>query len=270
MSRPKKATVDYFSHDCNHKQTMFILESRYGNDGYAFWFKLLETLGNTEGHVINCRNEVTQEFLQAKTRLEWSICHEMLDLLAKLQAIDPNLWSEGLVWSDNFISRIADVYKNRRVEIPTKPSFYRQKPEQAVVSTDRNPQSKVKESKVKETKLKDIYCRVVAHLNNQTGKCFKPSSKNTKAHINARISEGFTEEDFYTVINKKVVKWLNDEKMAAFLRPETLFGTKFESYLNETGGGNGSCGAINSGKNGKDEKKPDYSAYDEGAETFQV
>ncbi len=157
MSRPKKATVDYFPHDCSHRKTIFIIESRYGNDGYAFWFKLLEMLGSTEGHVIDCRNDITKEFLQAKTRLGWDTCHEILDLLAKLEAIDPELWSKGFVWSDNFVNRVADVYKNRRVEIPTKPGFYRQKPEQDGVSTEktpqstgRNPQSKVKESKVKE------------------------------------------------------------------------------------------------------------------------
>lgn len=268
MARPKKATVDYFPHDCNHKQTMFILESRYGNDGYAFWFKLLEMLGNTEGHVIDCRNEVTQEFLQAKTRLTWSTCHEILDLLAKLQAIDLELWSEKIVWSDNFICRVTDVYKNRRVEIPTKPDFYRKKPEQDEVSTDINPQSKLKESKLNETK--EIYCRVISYLNRKTGKQFKDSSKKTKELITARINEKFTEEDFFTVIDNKTSKWLRDPKMCEYLRPETLFGTKFESYLNDTGGGNGSCGRINQGKNGKNEIEPDFSEYDQGATVFKI
>ena len=49
MTRPKKQTVDYFPHSCNHKKTIYILEERYGNNGYSFWFKLLEMLGNTEG-----------------------------------------------------------------------------------------------------------------------------------------------------------------------------------------------------------------------------
>ena len=50
MTRPMKKGVDYFPHACVHGQTMFILEQRWGNDGYAFWFKLLEMLGTTEGH----------------------------------------------------------------------------------------------------------------------------------------------------------------------------------------------------------------------------
>jgi len=153
MARPKKQTVDYFPHDCNHKATIFILEENYGNNGYAFWFKVLELLASTEGHYYDCRNPHKWKFLQAKTHLEESLCIEILGLLAELGAIDQKLWKEKIIWSDNFISRISDVYKNRRVEIPSKPSFYKQKPEQDDVSTDINPQSKVKESKVKENSI---------------------------------------------------------------------------------------------------------------------
>jgi hypothetical protein len=132
---------------------MFILETRYGNDGYAFWFKLLETLGSTEGHIIDCRNEVALEFLRAKTRTTPDLCDEILGLLAKLGAIDPGLWANKIIWSDNFLDRIKDVYKNRRIEMPTKPSFYEQKPDETLVSTDINPQSKVKETKVNKKKI---------------------------------------------------------------------------------------------------------------------
>jgi len=147
MARPKKATVDYFPHSCAHKTTIFVLEQKYGNNGYAFWFKILELLASSEGHYYDCRKPHLWEFLQAKTRLSEDLCNELLDLLAKLEAIDPKLWSKRIIWSDNFVAGIADVYKNRRVEMPSKPDFYRQKPGKADISTGRNPQSKVKESK---------------------------------------------------------------------------------------------------------------------------
>ncbi len=155
MARPKKQTVDYFPHHCNHKKTMFIIEQRYGNDGYAFWFKLLELLGATEGHYLNLSDETNWEFLQAKTRLSAVICAEILDLLAKLSAIDPSLWEERVVWCQKFVDGIADVYKNRRITMPVKPEsggFHNQKTRLADVSTGENPQSKVKESKVKESR----------------------------------------------------------------------------------------------------------------------
>jgi hypothetical protein len=137
---------------------MFIIEQRYGNDGYSFWFKLLEALGSTPGHCLDLNCEMKWEFLQAKTRLSASTCEEILNLLAKLSAIDPSLWAKKMVWSQNFVDGISDVYRNRRVEIPQRPelsvvetiSFHE-------VSTVENPQSKVKETKVKKIKYSDDF-----------------------------------------------------------------------------------------------------------------
>lgn len=76
------------------------------------------------------------------------------------------------------------------------------------------------------------YQEVVGYLNQKTGKNFKHTSKVTQRHIRARLAEGFTVSDFKQVIDKKCSDWLRDQKMKEYLRPETLFGTKFESYLN--------------------------------------
>ena len=77
-----------------------------------------------------------------------------------------------------------------------------------------------------------IYNDIVSYLNEKAGTNYYSTTKKTRSLIDARLKE-FTEEDFYTVIDKKVKEWLHDEKMVKFLRPETLFGTKFESYLNQ-------------------------------------
>ena len=69
MARPKKQTVDYFPHIANSGKTIFILENQFGNDGYAFWFKTLELLATTDGHVIDTGNPSEWEFLIAKTRM---------------------------------------------------------------------------------------------------------------------------------------------------------------------------------------------------------
>ena len=79
---------------------------------------------------------------------------------------------------------------------------------------------------------RDIYTRVCSRLNQKAGTSYKPTSKATQRHINARLAEGYTVEDFITVIDKKCAEWLHDPKMRAYLRPETLFGPKFEGYLN--------------------------------------
>lgn len=78
-----------------------------------------------------------------------------------------------------------------------------------------------------------LIIQIIAYLNEKTGKRFSPKSAVAIRHIKARLKEGYTLSDFRTVIDKKVRSWKNDARMAQYLRPETLFGTKFDGYLNE-------------------------------------
>nr|UVM85703.1 MAG: replication initiator protein A [Bacteriophage sp.] len=73
---------------------------------------------------------------------------------------------------------------------------------------------------------------IVDHLNQRAGTHYKATTANTRKLIRARLREGFTVDEFKTVIDKKCAEWLNNCDMAQYLRPETLFGNKFESYLN--------------------------------------
>lgn len=77
------------------------------------------------------------------------------------------------------------------------------------------------------------YQEILNYFNQQAGTSYRASSKATQRLINARTNEGFTVDDFKKVIDIKVAAWKNDPKMSQYLRPATLFGTKFESYLNE-------------------------------------
>lgn len=76
------------------------------------------------------------------------------------------------------------------------------------------------------------FAEIVAALNEAAGTSYRPTSKKTRQLIHARWAEGFRLPDFEAVIATMSAAWLEDPKMAAYLRPETLFGTKFESYLN--------------------------------------
>ncbi|WP_294742104.1 conserved phage C-terminal domain-containing protein [uncultured Exiguobacterium sp.] len=75
---------------------------------------------------------------------------------------------------------------------------------------------------------------IIDYLNMKASKKYKATSKTARRHINARIKDGFTLDDFKQVIDNKIRDWTHDPKMSKFIRPETLFGTKFESYLNES------------------------------------
>lgn len=73
---------------------------------------------------------------------------------------------------------------------------------------------------------------IIQYLNDVCGTRYRYQTKGTQEHINARLKEGYTVDDFKTVIDKKFEEW-NGTDMEKFLRPETLFAGKFESYLNQ-------------------------------------
>lgn len=77
---------------------------------------------------------------------------------------------------------------------------------------------------------------IIDLLNKVTGKSFRHTSAATQRLIKARWNDGFRFEDFKTVILTKTNQWLKDDKMNKYLQPTTLFGTKFEGYLNEGAG----------------------------------
>lgn len=73
---------------------------------------------------------------------------------------------------------------------------------------------------------------IINHLNQKVGSSYRATTNKTKSMIKARYREGFTKEDFFTVIDRKSKEWTGT-KWEKFLRPETLFGGKFEGYLNQ-------------------------------------
>lgn len=73
---------------------------------------------------------------------------------------------------------------------------------------------------------------IIDYLNNKTNSKFKYTTKITKEKIIARLNEGYVLDDFIDVIDKKHKEWVGTE-WEKFLCPETLFGTKFEKYLNQ-------------------------------------
>lgn len=89
----------------------------------------------------------------------------------------------------------------------------------------------ITETKVIDTYSKDIM-DIINYLNIRTGKKYTGKTKSHREHIIARLKDGFTVDDFKTVIDNQIHAWGNDEKMKQYIRPETLFCGKFETYLN--------------------------------------
>ena len=75
--------------------------------------------------------------------------------------------------------------------------------------------------------------QIIRNLNLTLGTSYRPTTPNTVKHITARLREGYDVFDFFDVINTKYEEWKGTD-MEKYLRPDTLFGTKFENYLNQS------------------------------------
>lgn len=83
------------------------------------------------------------------------------------------------------------------------------------------------------TNESEIIRQVIDYLNRMCSTHYKSTSAETRRLVKARIAQGFTLDDFVKVIDNKTADWLHDTEMSKYLRPSTLFGAKFESYLNQ-------------------------------------
>lgn len=87
-------------------------------------------------------------------------------------------------------------------------------------------------NEIENSKLK-IVNAIIADLNEVCGTAYKPTSEKTRKLIKARLNDGFVFEDFKHVHRVKYREWGNDAKQVVYLRPETLYGNKFEGYKNQ-------------------------------------
>jgi uncharacterized phage protein (TIGR02220 family) len=83
-----------------------------------------------------------------------------------------------------------------------------------------------------DVKVLDNVDIIIGYLNEITNKNYTTKNKATIKDIQARIKEGYVFDDFKYVVDIKAKQWMNTE-MEQYLRPQTLFGNKFNSYINE-------------------------------------
>ncbi len=164
MARPHKQNVAYFPHDTDASdgRTLTIIQSKYGNDGYSFWFQLLELLGRTSGHYYTVNEPADWEFLLAKThQSDPEKARDILATLVLLGAIDSELYSHGVIWCENLVKRVAHAYNRSVCGVPMRPDFLVNVGGKGVsvlnnaISTNRNAQNAPETSQRDKDKDKD-------------------------------------------------------------------------------------------------------------------
>ena len=124
MARVRKMGVDYFSHDtdASSRRTLATLEAEFGNDGYALWFKLLEMLGQQRDMFVDFSDDLQWLYFVKKAHVDEARAERILNYLARLGAIDGELWKRHrVIWVQNFVDRLIDVYKKRKQPVPQRP-----------------------------------------------------------------------------------------------------------------------------------------------------
>ena len=163
MARPERKTVDYFPHYISDGKKMFFIEHKYGNDGYATWFKILESLASTDNHYINFNDSTNIMFLSAKCKIDETRLFDILNDLARLGEINMQLWEQKVIYSDKFVESIQDAYSRRNNKCMTFDGLCEHLLSLCITLTplkvkksNKNTQSKVKEIKVNEIDFQDF------------------------------------------------------------------------------------------------------------------
>jgi uncharacterized phage protein (TIGR02220 family) len=154
----------------------------------------------------------------------------------KLELLELSLFEPSKVSPEQSLGETNEVSLQTRSNtmsstVPDEPSNVTEGIIEGTVLTQAIPETSSKTSSKKEIPIVEI----LDYLNHKTHSHYKPTTKKTKTVIKARMNEGFTLADFKTVIDHKTSEWLDDPHWSKYLRPDTLFGTKFESYLNQKG-----------------------------------
>lgn len=155
MGRLPKKGVDYFPHDtlASAMPTLFVFQEKYGNDGYAFWFKLLEFLGIQDELSANFSIAKDWLFFLSLARVDERKGTEMMGMLSELGAIDKELWEgKKIVWSQNFVDRLAALYSRRDTPLPKRPIIGERNVEDTKCEGQKSKLPKKKKDSVKEEK----------------------------------------------------------------------------------------------------------------------
>lgn len=196
-----------------------------GYEGYAYYFILLELMAK------QCENEVKETIMihQQTLRIVWrksqQSCHNVVTKLAE----------SGLF----VLTFNGSLYEFRIPNLSKYLGKYESKFQPNAPNEKKGNEKKTNESKNKKPKKPNApvspdALAVIESMNKILNSRYT-ASKSVMKFINARLSEGFVLNDFETVLVSKHREWSKNVEMAQHLTPSTLFGGKFEGYLNAAG-----------------------------------
>jgi uncharacterized phage protein (TIGR02220 family) len=132
----------------------------------------------------------------------------------------------GIKTWENVIPNIPINFSNGNLSIN---SNFANKKQVVKPKTETSKNNEKNESAIN---MNEVYDSIISYLNSKSNTNYQSTTKSYQSLINARFKSKFKIEDFYKVIDNKCAEWIGTD-FQKFLRPETLFGNKFETYLNQ-------------------------------------
>lgn len=246
----------YFTLDCHMDDSVKLLESEFGLKGFAVLIKLFQKIYGDEGYYCEWNQDVELLFAAQLSTANEAVSGNFVSEVIK-GCIRRGIFSKEM-YAKHRILTSAGIQK-RYLEAARRRTSTKLIGEYLLVKVDpklknvsiisknvdifqenvgNSRQRKVKESRGKENIL---YCpaeaeqcmkTVIPYLNEKTGSNFQFDSKENVRLILKLLERKYTVDDMKKVIDKKYEEWKGTE-YAKFLRPSTLFGNKFDEYLNQ-------------------------------------
>lgn len=202
-----------------------------GKDYIIFYLSLMLESIETVGHLrFTSLVPYNDDMLAAVTDTNIDIVRSAVKIFCELGLM--KIFDDGTI----FLPEVPSI-TGKESESAQRVRDYRKriKEKEAMLALQCNDEvtkcSDNKEEEKDKKEDKEIYKDIIKYLNCKLNSNYRYTAKNTKDCIKARLNEGYTLEDFKKVIDKKYDEWINTD-MEQYLRPITLFGNKFESYLN--------------------------------------
>ena len=230
-----KITTDMF----DNRKIKHLRRLPEGNNIVLIWVMLLTMAGrcNSGGMIFLTENiPYTPKMLADELDFEESTVQLALTVLQQMNMIITDSGFFSIAGWDEYqnIEGMERIREQNRIRKQKQREKQKALPSPGHVTSRDSHATDIDKDKERDI---DKYKYIVDYLNSKTGKTFRYQTPKTQKLINARMSEGFKVDDFKAVIDKKCADWLKTD-MEKYLRPETLFGTKFEGYLNEMQGRN--------------------------------
>jgi len=223
--------------------------NRYGLEGYGLYCLVLEsvtesltTLSPVPDLQETCA-DIAEFYNSDTTRI-----NEMMAFMLNNGLFELDELTERVVCHKLY--KFLESSQTRSAEVRQMITQYRntlELPEPSQTVTDCHGQSRTMQQKYEEENRREEnrieedsvelkpdripYSEIVQYLNKTCGTQYKPGTATTRNLIRARWNDGSRLEDFKQVIDVKWREWGTDPKMLSYLRPQTLFGTKMEAYL---------------------------------------